>query len=629
MRRRHALGLAALLLPLFWPAALPAQAGELTFTPERPRAGQEVDVAYRASAALSGRARVELRARLRTAEAPEYNYTLGSSSAATLYPDAEGVYRGTFSLPDSVVYAAFAVEDTAASVTDSREGRFWEFMAHDTAGRPRVAALEQRLSDHMGRDLRVVLETARRMVRVYPDRVRGWILLGVAQNWTFGDGEGEQRRSAHRDRVAHFDSELAEWQELGVDQVAFMARYARQYGEEEVTERWERRWAELQEKHPGDFFAVQDRLMDAVREHRDQPEALLQELESLWEVTTNREARRMLANRGFWTARKLEEAPLLLRWAERYRDFPPGLSRSPRLTVFETLLSTEATRSSSVASAREEVERLLEVPEEDRRLGETRAEHRKRSVRSAARIRTALGEALLAEGRTKEGLAALERAAAVGWEPDRFRALGEARLEAGDRAVAREAFAAFAADPGTSTGTADSLRQRLGLERSEWEEAVRGMRAEMVERTLATARENGTGAPEVVTEDGSRIELDDRLGEKVTVVVIWSRYCGPSHQAMPRIADLSEELADEGIPLLAVTGDAPEEAREYLDEEGWELEVLFDVEGQVKRALNSWGTPQYYVLDGAGTLRFVSSLDDLRRHVATLEAADEDVTARR
>lgn len=48
------------------------------------------------------------------------------------------------------------------------------------------------------------------------------------------------------------------------------------------------------------------------------------------------------------------------------------------------------------------------------------------------------------------------------------------------------------------------------------------------------------------------------------------------------------------------------------------------------RAIGSWGTPQYYVLDGSGRLRFVSSLDDLPRHVAALRAdRTEETTASR
>ena len=90
---------------------------------------------------------------------------------------------------------------------------------------------------------------------------------------------------------------------------------------------------------------------------------------------------------------------------------------------------------------------------------------------------------------------------------------------------------------------------------------------------------------------------------------------------MPRIAALAERLSEEGVPLLAVTRDPPVEAEEYLSEGGWEIEVFYDTRGEAARALNSWGTPQYFVLDHAGRLSFAnSSLDELPRQVTALRA---------
>lgn len=90
---------------------------------------------------------------------------------------------------------------------------------------------------------------------------------------------------------------------------------------------------------------------------------------------------------------------------------------------------------------------------------------------------------------------------------------------------------------------------------------------------------------------------------------------------MPRIAALSEELEKKGIPVLAITQDAPEEAESYLTQGGWDITVLYDGWNEAAGALNSWGTPQYFVLDGSGHLRFShSSLGTLPRQVAALRA---------
>lgn len=636
MRARIASVLAAAILStVFLPAVLSAQDGELTFAPERPRPGERVEVAYEPPSELAGEPVLRLRARLRTPGDPSYNRTMTSRTVAELAPDGDGVYRGAFVFPDSAVYGAFAVEDTAAATADTREGAFWELMAHGEDGRPLFRALVQRGNDHMGRDLREALETARTMVRTHPDRLRGWDRLQAAETWIFAnreEGPDEGRRDSLRRRVLRLDSALAGRDDLPFDQVRFMARYADEYADEEVAGRWKERLRAVREQRPGHPLALHDRLRERLPELRDDPRELLEELGALWEVAEGPRARQVLAVRGFRAARRLGEREPLLRWADRYRAH--GRSGARGVVAYRALLSTGATRADAIPAARGEVERLLDPPDATRRLGETRAEHRDRMARRAARLRAAIGEALLAEGRTRQGLEALGRAAAVGWDTDRHRALAEGRLEAGDREGATEAFAAVAADPATSPEAADSLRREVGADAATWRKAVERARSKMIERTLAASRAEDPGDAVAVGPDGSRVRLDDRLGEVATAVVFWSRSCPYSRRAMSRIVERAGELAAEEVPLLAVTGDASEKAKEYLREEdvrveGGALEVLFDVEGEVADAVGSWGTPQYYVLDGEGRLRFTSSLDDLPRHVAALQAEAAGTTARR
>jgi thiol-disulfide isomerase/thioredoxin len=268
-----------------------------------------------------------------------------------------------------------------------------------------------------------------------------------------------------------------------------------------------------------------------------------------------------------------------------------------------------------------EVAAVEGVPDEQRPLGATAAEHEERSAGRAAWLSESLGRALLAAGRTDEAIAALEQAAAIGWVTARFRSLAEALLAAGDSGGATRAFAAVAADPGASDETADSLRLAVDLDPATWADAVADARAEMLERTMRSARAEPLGPVSLVKRDGSSVQLAESLGDVATVVVFWSRYCGYSVQSMPRIAALAERLAEDGVPLLAVTRNPPAEAEEYLSEGGWALEVFYDTSGEAARALNSWGTPQYFVLDGAGQLSFAnSSLGELPRQVAALRA---------
>lgn len=596
------------------PLALQAQTGALSFTPEQPRSGERIEVSYRPTATLAGEASLHLRARLRTPEHGSYNTGMGSVEVARLERGTDGVARGSFRLPADVVYAAFAVESPDGSRTDSREGRFWELLVSSDDGRPLLDALEQRFNDHMGRDMSQVLETARTMTRVYPEVPHAWTMLNAAENWGGETDDEEARAAGHRERLVEFHRTLRDVADLSSSQVAYMYWYARVQGSQDILGHWQ---ARLLESHPGHFFAIQERINELNRIHADDPEAFLTELESLWEVTEDRNARERVLGPGLHFARQTGDPRAITLWTDRH----VVTGSASNAWAATTLAGIEATRDEGIRRLRAVLPEVARAGDTERALGQTAAEHEASVATRVAGLRTTLGRALLAAGRADEAVAEFESAASVGWDVARLRNLSEARLASGDSAGAISAFAAVAADPATSSEAAEALRATAGATADAWAVEVQRARYTMLERTLATAREEEVGSPSARTPGGVEARLGDLLGPEATVVVFWSRYCGPSAAAMPRIAALARELADIGVPLLAVTRDPQEAAEEYLEEEGFELDVLFDVEGAMGRALNNWGTPQYYVLDGVGRLRFVSSLDALKRHTAALRGS--------
>lgn len=593
------------------PSPSEARAGEVIFTPERPRAGERIQVSYRPAATLTGVTAFHLRARIRTAEHDGYNSGMGSVEVARLERGADGVARGTFRLPMDAVYAAFAVETPDASRTDSREGRFWELLVHGDDDRPLLEALEQRFNDHMGRDMSEVLESARAMARLYPEAPLSWSLLHAAEIWGGGTDDEEVRGEEFRVQLEILDRTLKDRAELSGDYVGYMYWYALGLGAEEVAERWRDR---LLADHPAHFFAIQERIGRVYREHGNEPEAFLTALEQVWETAESREARRRVLGPGLQFARQTGDPEMIVRWGDRHLEVDP----TSAAWIASTLAGTEGIRDEGIRRLREVIYDRPGAVDEDRALGETAAEHEANGAARVAGLRTSLGRALLAAHRVDEAVAELEVAAAVGWNVPRLRSLAEARLAASDSAGATSALAAVAADPSTDAATADSLRATVGATTDAWGMAVESAREAMLARTLAGAREDDVGAPSVLLRRAGATDLTELLGPDATVVVFWSRYCGPSMEAMPRIAEVSAELAAAGIPLLAATRDPPDAAEEYLDENGFDLPVLFDVRGALGQALNNWGTPQYYVLDGAGRLRFVSSLDALMRHTMAL-----------
>lgn len=603
------------------PAVLAAQTGALSFTPEGPRAGERVEVAYRPAANLTGEATLHLRARIRTPEHGSYSSGMGSVEVARLERDADGVARGSFRLPAEAVYAAFAVETPDASRTDSREGRFWELLVQGDDERPLIEALVQRFNDHMGRDMSEVLETARAMVREYPDAPRSWTLLQAAESWGGADDE-EARTARHVARLVELDETLWNEPRLPASDVGYMHWYALGATAEGVGEEIGERWRErLLADHPSHFFAVQERIGQLYQDHGADPQAFLAALEPLWDIAEDREARQRIVSPGIQFARQAGDPDLLLRWADRLAE----TDRTAAIQAATTLAGAgvEAAREEGIRRLRAIIAEVARGADSHRALGQTAAEHEASVAVRVAGLRSSLARALVATDRADQAVAELEAAASVGWSVTRLRSLAEARLAAGDSDGAVEAFAAVAADPGTSEATADSLRASAGVSGDDWAAEVERARRVMLERTLADAREDDVGSPSGRLRSGRVAELGELLGPDATVVVFWSRYCGPSMEAMPRIETVADELAASGIPLLAVTRDAPDAAEEYLEEGGFELAVLFDIDGEVGQALNNWGTPQYYVLDGAGRLRFVSSLDSLVRHTTALRGSPQ------
>jgi len=584
------------------------QGSALVFFPAQPGRGEVVDVVYRSAEHLAGESRLHLRARLRTPNHSSYNTGMGSRNVTVLQRQDDGTYAGSFTVSGDVVYAAFVVEDVGAGRVDSREGRYWELLVHDDSGRPLFEALQQRFNDHMGRDELAVLESAREMARIYPERPNAWTSLRAAESWVLGEDGAEERTQVHQARIAAFDEDFRVRNDLTADEVGYMYWYARG----ELRPYWSER---LLEEFPGHFFALQEQVNQLRAEHPDDPAAMVTGLEPLWELAVDDQGRERVLMPAFWAALEMEDVETILTWADRAAQ-----SGQSAAWIAAVLTTNESTRERGIHLLREAIDEASSVPDTTRSLGATAAEHRTRATQRAASMRGDLGEALVAAGRLQEGITALEEAAQIGWDIERFRALGEALLESGDRTGALSHLAAVAADYATTTSSADSLRDTVGAEPAEWTEAVAAATTRMLGQTLATSRQDTLPAIRVTARGGGAADLADYFGESGSVVVIWSRYCSHSDRAMPSVAALAAELKAEDVALLAVTRDPIEEADAFLEEGGWDLQVFFDTQGEAARALNSWGTPQYFVLDGEGRLRFpFSSLRTIRRQMVSLQ----------
>jgi hypothetical protein len=119
-------------------AAAAAQASALSLEPSHPMPGALVTVHYRPSAALAEERTLMLYGRF----VPEiavatWNFEVDRPMGVpitTLARRPDGTYAGAFRLPDSAVYADFAVGDLEANHLDNDRGRLWPLVIADLDG---------------------------------------------------------------------------------------------------------------------------------------------------------------------------------------------------------------------------------------------------------------------------------------------------------------------------------------------------------------------------------------------------------------------------------------------------------------------------------------------------------------
>jgi peroxiredoxin len=106
-------------------------------------------------------------------------------------------------------------------------------------------------------------------------------------------------------------------------------------------------------------------------------------------------------------------------------------------------------------------------------------------------------------------------------------------------------------------------------------------------------------------------------GAPATVIVFTCNHCPYALAWHDRIADVARDYADRGVRLLAINAnDADRYPRDSLDAmrarvgaEQWPMPYLHDASQDVARAYDAKTTPDVYVLDADGMLRYRGAPD--------------------
>ncbi|HEX8360004.1 MAG TPA: redoxin domain-containing protein [Longimicrobium sp.] len=589
---------------------LAAEGSTLLLSPAAPRAGQEVRVEYRAAGKLAGEKRLVLRARLFGSSTERTGAT--HTVVAELASARGAIYRGVFRLPDSVAYAALAVEDERGDRVDYNPSE-WEVVVHGAGGKPLLAALDRK-AEHRGEwDSGLALETAREMARLYPDSTRSWLARYAREREMLDQVRGDSLTAAYRQRFRALEAARLSAGGVAPEEMLNLANLASMLDDSVGVERWVGRLIAEAPAHP---YAIGARVERARERHRGDPRATLAELERLWSEGGG--AVTGLAFAGVVTARAAGDPAAVLRWAERLERTEPSWDPF----VARTLSEIPSLRAEAAVRLRRQIRRLEADANESRPLGHTRADHRVMRGRARAYFLGQLGRSLLAAGHTASALDTLSHAVEAGWNLEIFRTIADTRLALGDTAGALPLLARVAADPSTPATFTDSVRARTGRHFAalRWPAMVGEGREALDAYVWSHSESRGVRGEVHLTDLEGRRSRFRTAGDGPTLVAFWSRECPPSVAQLKLLDRVAGELRTRGVRVLAITDEpSPAPLRQYLRDAGYSFPVFLDTDGDAARGFDNRATPRYFVLDARGRIRFDNyAPDDVIRQAVAL-----------
>ncbi|MGH7463912.1 MAG: peroxiredoxin family protein [Longimicrobiales bacterium] len=136
-----------------------------------------------------------------------------------------------------------------------------------------------------------------------------------------------------------------------------------------------------------------------------------------------------------------------------------------------------------------------------------------------------------------------------------------------------------------------------------------------VNRELFTPLDIGSRAPDydAQTLEGDTVALSSFAGD-VVLLNIWATWCRPCVIEMPALQRLHDELADDGLRVVAVSVDAPAgvvgsfgepggDVQEFVDRLGLTFTVLHDPRGGIESRYQVNGLPTTYLIDRDGRIQ--------------------------
>jgi hypothetical protein len=546
----------------------------LRLEPTRPQAGDTLSVVYDGGLGFEGLDWLQLRVRFRTAAGHASQHIGGILERG---PDQK--FHTRLPLPDSVVYAAFAVESLDGARVDHNHKALWDVMVHGPDGRPTLAALTQRYLDVESRDSLAVRETVAAMIDLYPESPRGWWAEAVPGSRGTVNERAAQERLA---RLRVLERRYTEQPPADPEELAFMAWFAATLRDPASAQHWT---AEAERRGARSRWLAQAKLVRVAAYDRLPPDQALQELEAIWQEAPIPVPN--VADFGWANATRAGNWDAALRWLPRYRETRGAWPPVGVLDRLRDAFGPDSTLSWALAHADDELFRTAAY----RPLNRTEAEHARSLDDARQEMLASMASMAIATGRHELGRALALEGLGLSWQSGPLTAIGTILLAAGDTADAVTAFARVAADPAggpvpaavtSSPGWAESL-----------ETARYGLIQRVLEESVVQYPDAGLGP----TSGPSVVAFLNRCDETARVL---------------------EDLPPAMVTVYATIN--VDSVRHALATCGLDLPVRPDPGGRIGRAFGLRAFTALFVTDGQGRVRFShSNTAELPRQLMALE----------
>lgn len=115
-----------------------------------------------------------------------------------------------------------------------------------------------------------------------------------------------------------------------------------------------------------------------------------------------------------------------------------------------------------------------------------------------------------------------------------------------------------------------------------------------------------------------RVSLEDYGDKEAVVVVFTCNHCPYAQAWEDRLIQIAHDYAERGVALVAINSndvkkypaDSPEAMQQRAEEKDYPFPYLYDESQEVAHAYRAERTPEVFLFDGQGNLRYHGAPDD-------------------